>query len=115
MMITFSISRSITSLSIAWRSLGAPPGDRAAQLQRADPTGKRGEPEREAAVGQYGDDRQLHWHSEGREGADHAAINAPDPAGKRQRVAQHPQEVRHHNYGGRRRASEGVKAGPQDR
>ena len=95
-------------------ALLAPARHRAAQLEVGDRAGDRRQPEREYAVGQDGRHDKRQRHAERRERADHAAVDAADPARQRQQVAEKADEVAHDDHGQRRRVAEGVKARPQD-
>ena len=72
----------------------APRGDAPAQLEIGDRAGQGRQPEGERAVGQDGADRVVRRDAEGREGADHAAVDSADAARQRQRVAQHARRSR---------------------
>src|SRR5947209_9363144 len=96
-MITFSI-RSVTSLSIARGPGSPPPLNRPPQLEISDPTRDGRQPEGDPAIGQHRHDGYLDRYAEGGERADHSAVDAADTARQRQRVANHPYEVRHHDH-----------------
>ena len=57
-----------------------------------------------SAVDEHGDDRERSVDAERGERADHAAVDAADAARQRQQVAEHPDEVGHHDHADRRRA-----------
>src|SRR3954469_21531643 len=58
-----------------------PPGDGTPKLEERDRAGDRRQPERERPVRQDGDDREAAVPAESDERADHAAVDAGDPAG----------------------------------
>src|SRR6187200_253580 len=119
MMITFSItSRSIVGWSdrymgrglgpAAGRTLLLPARDGAAQLKVRDRAGKRRQPERKAAVDEHRDDRQARIDVEREQRADHAGVDAADPARQRQQVREQAHEVRLRTDRERRRLAEGL-------
>src|SRR3954466_13932475 len=92
-----------------------PPGDGTPQLEARDRAGDRRQPERDRAIRQHRDDRQAAVDAEADERADHAAVDAADTARKRQQVAEHADEVTHHDDRPRRRLAERAERRPQDR
>src|ERR1700709_2171224 len=64
-----------------------PAGDSAAQLEVGDRPGERRQPERDRPVGEDRQHREFKVHVEGREGTDHAALDAAQAPGQRQQVA----------------------------
>src|SRR3954447_23491774 len=92
-----------------------PPSDGTPQLEERDRAGDRRQPERDRAVREHRDDREATVDAEADERADHAAVDAPDAARQRQQVAEHADEVAHHDDRPGRRLAERLERRPQDR
>src|ERR1044071_1988440 len=126
MMMTFSMSAMLWVLPVSGRftlystdtrtgvtrrsgstPLLRPPRHRTTQLEIGDRGRGRGQVEPEEAVRQpRPDNRVLGLPAEGHERADHPAVHAPDAAGQRQQVGEHPHEVAHDDDRPRRRLAE---------
>src|SRR4051794_16709348 len=89
-------------------ALNGPP-----QLEVGDHARDHRQPEREGPEHEHCDPGQTGVDAERRKGADHAALDAADPAGERQQVAEHAEEEALHEHRLRRRVAEGVERGPQ--
>ena len=98
------------------RVLGLPARDRPAQRAEGERRpGAIGQPEGEEAVGEHGDDRGGGVDAEGDERADHAAVDAADAAGERERVGEHADEVADDEDADGGGGAEGLEARPQAR
>ena len=74
----------------------------------------RRQPEGKGAVAEDRDDGEPTGDVERDQRGDHAALDPADAPGQRQQVAEHPDEVGHHEDRDGRRLAEGVEASPQD-
>ena len=92
--------------------LAAPRGERAAQLAERDEADRRGQPDRDRAVGEHGHDREVGLDAERQQRADQAAA---DGARDRDRVADLAEEVREHDDGERAAARRTRSASPTAR
>ena len=91
--------------------LAGPARDGSPQPAERSEADRGGQPDRDGAVGEHGDERQIGVHAEGQQHADDAAA---DGAGDRDCVADLADEVSEHDDGERGRCAEGVQHGPQD-
>src|SRR5215204_3516540 len=101
------VSPALTSGTHTKPSVALP--ERAAQHQVRGAADHGGQPERHEPVGENGDERHAGRLAEGREGADHPAFDPTDAAGERKQVAEHPDEVAHHQHRRLRRRAERVE------
>src|SRR5215208_6910153 len=117
-MITFSTSaamdgaRSLRGIPYFTLYSVAPPLDGPAELEVRHDAGDERQPEREPAEHEDRHDGQARVHVEGRERADHAALDAADASRHREQVAQHADEERLHEHGPGRRVPERAERRP---
>jgi hypothetical protein len=93
--------------------VSSPPApDGASQLEIRDCTRDSGQPERDEAVGEDRQDREAGGRPEGKEGADHAALDTAEAARRGSALAS-PDEVGHHDHRDGRGPAESVEVRPQ--
>src|SRR3954466_16211335 len=120
MMITFSTSaisafRSrFTLYSTAGPPFVTPLFHCCPQTEERDHARHERKPEGKGAEHEHGHHGESSVDAEGREGADHPALDAAHAARDRQQVAEHADEERLDQHGQRRRVAEGLERGPQD-